>query len=252
MGAPLFAKYTTPDTGVFFRDPRLNEWEEAVSSPAVASIGNALDAGPVTPSRIYTGVGEATGAFLLSRLFSQSKQEILLRRSHALSLDDFKDRNVIVLGAPKHNAHLNHLPVEQHFTFIRGSIRNVRPRDGEPAMFEPRFAAGFEELEEDHALISRFPGLHGIGETTVLAGASTEATLAAVEFATQPRYAAELTARLRGENGEMPGAFQVVVRAKFKSQTPVEIRYVSHRLLDAKKLDTRQQKAAAVNLSGER
>jgi hypothetical protein len=90
-------------------------------------------------------------------------------------------------------------------------------------------------VEEDHALISRFPGLHGAGETTVLAGASTEATLAAVEFVTQPRYAAYLTARLRDARGAMPRSFQVVVRARFKSQTPVEITPVTHRILDPRR-----------------
>lgn len=88
-------------------------------------------------------------------------------------------------------------------------------------------------MEEDHALISRFPGLHGAGETTVLAGNSTEGTLAAVEFATRPRYAAELALRLRQSGGAMPRAYQVVVRARFQAQTPVDIRFVTHRLLQS-------------------
>ena len=236
LGAPLFAKYTTSDTGVFFRDPRLNEWGQAAVSPDVLKVQTAVGGVQVTPSRIYTGVGEATGAFLLSRLLSGSKREVSLRRSHGLSWEDFKNHNVIVLGAPKVNLHLNHLPVQQQFEFSRGSIRNLRPRQGEAEIFDPKFAAGFEELEEDHALFSRFPGLHGIGETTVLAGQSTEATLAAVEFATQPRYAAELATRLRDAKGRMPLGFQVVLRARFKSQTPVEIHYVTHRLLDAEQV----------------
>lgn len=239
FGAPLFAKYTTSETGVFFRDPRLNEWGEAAASPDISKVGLAIGGVHTTPSRIYTGVGEATGVFLLSRLLSQSKHEISLRRSHTLSWDDLKERNVIVLGAPKHNVHLNHLPVDQQFTFLRGGIRNLRPRPGESETFDPKFAAGFGELEEDHALISRFPGLHGNGETTLLAGNSTEATLAAVEFATQPRYAAELTARLRDAAGKMPRAYQVVVRAKFQSQTPVEIHYVTHRVLDIAQIAAR-------------
>jgi hypothetical protein len=245
LGAPLFAKYTTAETGVFFRDPRVNEWEQAASSLEISKIGSAVGGAQITPSRIYTGVGEATGAFLLSRMFSQSKHEISLRRSHALSLDDFKDRNVIVLGAPKHNAHLKHLPVQQQFAFANGSIRNLRPLPGEPEMFRPTFAVGYEELEEDHGLISRFPGLHGIGYTTLLAGSSTEATLAAVEFVTQPRYAGELAQKLRGADGTMPRAFQVVVRAKFKSQTPVEISYVSHRLLDPDRTEAASERTAA-------
>jgi hypothetical protein len=245
LGAPLFAKYTTRDTGVFFRDPRVNEWDQAVSSPEISKIGSAVGGEQITASRIYTGVGEATGAFLLSRMFSHSKNEVLLRRSHALSLDDFKDRHVIVLGAPKHNAHLKHLPVQQQFAFENGSIRSLRPHPGEPEMFRPKFAAGYEEVEEDHALISRFPGLHGTGQITVLAGSSTEGTLAAVEFVTQPRYARELAERLRDGHGTVPRAFEVVVRAKFKRQTPVEIHSVSHRLLDTNSMQRAGQSTTA-------
>jgi hypothetical protein len=247
LGAPLFAKYTTKETGVFFRDPRVNDWEQAVSSSEMSKIRSAVGGAQITPSRIYTGVGEATGAFLLSRMFSQSRNEVSLRRSHALSLDDFKDRNVIVLGAPKHNAQLKHLPVQQQFAFENGSIRSLRPRPGESDMFHPKFAEGYEEVEEDHGLIRRFPGLHGIGEITVLAGNSTEGTLAAVEFVTQPRYARELADRLRGARGTMPPAFEVVVRAKFKRQTPVEIHSVSHRVLDTNSIETAVESTTAAS-----
>lgn len=112
LGTPLFTKYTTAETGVFFRDPRLNDWGQAAASPDISKIGAAVGGTHTTPSHIYTGVGEAIGAFQLGRLLAHSPQEVLLRRGHALSWDDFKDRNVIVLGAPKHNLHLNHLPVE--------------------------------------------------------------------------------------------------------------------------------------------
>ena len=232
LGAPLFAKYTTAETGLFFRDPRLNEWEQAKAAPDIGRVGAAVGGVRVTQSRIYTGVGEATGAFLLGRMMSPSGREISLRRSNGLSLDDYRDRNVIVLGAPKYNAHLKDLPVEQQFLYSAIGIWNLRPQPGEPKRFDQTFSSDYEEVVEDHAVISRFPGLHGVGETTVLGGNSTEGTLAAVEFATQPRYAAELAARLRDGRRQLPKAYQVVIRARFKSQTPVEIRYVTHRVLE--------------------
>lgn len=231
LGTPLFAKLTTSETGVFYRHPKLNDWESASASLDLANVGSAVGAVKITPSRVYTGAGEATGAFLLSKLLAHSAQEVSLRRSYGLSWDDFKDRNIIVLGAPKHNSHLNHLPIWRQFDFHRGGIRNLKPVAGEPDKFDPTFSACCEEIEEDHALISRFPGMHGVGETTVLAGASTEATLAAVEYVTHPRYAADLITHLCDESGKLPPAYQVVVKAKFKSQTAIEVRYVTHRLL---------------------
>jgi hypothetical protein len=87
------------------------------------------------------------------------------------------------------------------------------------------------EVEEDYSLVSRYPGISGSGELMVLAGGSTESVLAAVEYVTQPNYAAELCEKLATGCRELPSAYEVVIKARFKSQTPVEISYVTHRAL---------------------
>jgi len=52
--------------------------------------------------------------------------------------------------------------------------------------------------------------------------------LAAVEVVTQPKASAELVRHVGQPQGGIPDSFQAVFLAKFKSQVPVHIEYVTH------------------------
>ena len=83
--------------------------------------------------------------------------------------------------------------------------------------------------QEDYALISVVPGLHGKGEIVAFGGASSSGLWAAVEFMTEPRYARELLTKLKTPTDQLPRHYQVVIHARFESLVPVEIKYVAHR-----------------------
>jgi len=141
--------------------------------------------------------------------------------------------NVIFLGSPKFNPQLRDIPFEQDFVIEGGSLRNLRPRPGEPQKFPEVWTPSHSAILEDHALITRVPGLHGHGEILILAASSTEGTWAATQYVTQPQHAKDLVARLRLASGKMPEAYQVVIRAKLRDQVPIETSYVTHRVLKA-------------------
>ena len=145
--------------------------------------------------------------------------------------EDIGASNVIFLGSPKFNAQLKDIPFEQDFVIEGGSLWNLRPQPGEPQKFPEVWTPSHSMLLEDHALVTRLPGLHGHGEITVLAASSTEGTWAATEYVTRPQHAQELVAKLRLGSGKVPEAYQVVIRAKFKDQVPIETSYVTHRVL---------------------
>ncbi len=227
IGTPLFEKIG----GSFFRDPALNTWESAAPAPSVRSVESALGVGAAAPAFPYTGVGEAQGAFELERLLLPRGRELALRASNQLSWEDISRFNVIFLGPPKYNLQTLDLPVQQDFEISHAHVRNLRPRPGEPAAFDEKFAPGQATLEEGHALISRLPGLHRTGQMLMLAGSSTESTRAAVEFMTRPEYVTPFVRWMRSQSGGIPPWFQVVLRARFKSGTPIAIERVAfHRL----------------------
>jgi hypothetical protein len=229
LGTPLFTKFS----GGFFRDPRLNTWAEAEPSDRLKSVQKALGSPYASPWHNFTGVGEATASFLLCKLLLTRTAGLSLKRSAAFSWEDLVAHNVVFLGSPKFNPQLKDIPFEEDFVIEGGSLRNLRPRPGEPAKFPEIWTPSHAALLEDHALITRIPGSQGRGEIMVLAASSTEGTWAAAQFVTDPLHARDLIAKLRGAPGELPEAYQVVIRGRFKDQVPIDTSYVTHRVLKA-------------------
>jgi hypothetical protein len=104
----------------------------------------------------------------------------------------------------------------------------LKPRPGEPAYLPDKLVQGKTAEGETHALISRTPGLSGVGELLVIAGNASADSFAAAEWLTQPLRARELVQRLRTQSGEIPRYFQVVIKVGFKQGIPVESSYVFH------------------------
>jgi hypothetical protein len=138
---------------------------------------------------------------------------------------------MIFVGPPKYNLQTRDLPVQMDFVVEHSRVVNQHPRNGEPRSYNETWSPDRATLLEGHALISRLPGLHGTGYIMMLASTSTEGTRAAVEYVTRPDYAARLVSSLRGKDGGMPRYFQVVVRAQFKSQVPIQLEQVTAHVL---------------------
>jgi hypothetical protein len=222
IGAPLFTKAANS----FFRDPTLNTWDAAAQSDQVRKLQRSLGDAPIAPYFGYTGVGETTGAFELARLLLPRGRDLSLQVSNTLDWDDLTRYDMIILGPPKYNLQTRELPIEQDFEISHAHVQNLKPKDGEPRTFEEKWNPDRTTLEEGHALITRIPGLHRAGEVLILAGSSTENTRAAVEYVTRPEYVGPFVRWMRARGG-VPAAFQVVIRARFKSQTPIAMERVA-------------------------
>jgi len=226
IGTPLFTKIG----GDFFRSPAVNTPESATQSEEVQSVAKAIGKDP-TPAFPYTGVGEAKGAFELQRLLLPRGRELSLQVSSLLTWDDITRCNMIFLGPPKFNLQTIDLPVQQDFEISHARVHNLHPAPGETVDFGEKWNPDRWSLLEGHALITRIPGLHRTGEMLILAGSSTECTRAAVEYVTRPEYVTPFLRFLRSQPGGIPEWFQVVVRAQFKSQTPIAIERVAFHAL---------------------
>jgi hypothetical protein len=227
VGTPLFTKIGNS----FFRDPTLNSWDTASQSDRVRGVAGVLGTDPPAAAFTYTGVGEAAGAFALQRLLLPRGRELTLQTSEQLTWEDIGRHNMIFLGPPKYNQQTLDLPIHQDFEIAHARVQNLKPQAGEPRSYEEKRAADHTHLEEGHALISRLPGLHNTGELLILAGSSTECTRAAVEYLTRPEYVTPFVRFLRTQPGGIPPWFQTVVRARFKSGTPIAIERVAFHAL---------------------
>jgi len=229
LGTPMFVRF--PDFGLF-RDPKVNDWQEIEQSERFVAARKALGGKGIFASYAYTGAGEASAAFLLSGLLSTRKRDVLLTRSNILSWEQVVDDDVVFVGPPKFNLQLQAAALAQDIVIEAAGIRNQKPQPGEPVFLQDRLVPEKPSEGETHALISRTPGLSGVGELLVIAGNGSSDTLAAAEWLTEPLRARELVRRLRTPSGEIPRYFQVVVKVAFKQGIPVQSSYVFHHVLN--------------------
>ena len=228
LGTPMFVRF--PDFG-FFRDPKVNDWQEIEKSQRFTAVRKMLGGQGIFASYAYTGAGEASAAFLLSGLLSTRKRDVLLTRSSILSWQQVVDDDVVFIGPPKFNLQLQAAALAQDIVVEPEGIRNQKPQPGEPVFLHDRLVPERPSEGETHALISRTQGLSGAGELLVIAGNGSPDTLAAAEWLTEPARARELVRRLRTPSGEIPRYFQAVVKVVFKQGIPVQSSYVFHHVL---------------------
>ena len=230
LGTPMFVRF--PDFG-FFRDPKVNDWQEMENSERFTVVRKVLGAKGIFASYAYTGAGEASAAFLLSRFLSTRKRDVQLTRSSILSWQQIVDDDVVFVGPPKFNLQLQAAALAQDIVIEPEGIRNHKPQPGEPVFLQDHLVPEKPSEGETHALISRTAGLSGVGELLVIAGNGSADTLAAAEWLTEPLRASELVRRLRTPAGEIPRYFQAVVKVAFKQGIPVQSSYVFHHVLSA-------------------
>jgi hypothetical protein len=230
LGTPMFVRF--PDYGLF-RDPKVNDWQEIEKSERFTAVRKALGAKGIFASYAYTGEGEASAAFLLSKLLSTRKRDVLLTRSSILSWQQIVDDDVVFVGPPKFNPQLQVAALAQDIVIEPDGIRNQKPQPGEPVFLKDQLIPEKPSEGETNALISRTPGLSGVGELLVIAGNASPDTLAAAEWLTEPVRARELAQHLRTASGEIPRYFQAVVKVAFKQGIPVQSSYVFHHVLSA-------------------
>lgn len=229
LGTPLFVRF--PRFG-FFRDPKANEWAEAEASDRIATARRGLEE-QILPSYNFTGVGEASAAFLLARLLATRKQDVQVTRSNILSWQQVAEDNVVFIGPPKFNVQLQAAALKEEIVVEVDGIRNRKPRSGEPEFLPDHTQPGKAE-GVTHALVTRSRAPSGSGELLVLAGNASADTLAAAEWLTKPWHAKELVERLRsapGAGGKVPRHFQIVLRVAFQQGIPVQTAYVFHHAL---------------------
>lgn len=225
LGTPLFVRF--PSYGIF-RDPRVNTWQDTERSERFAGVKKSLGDHDLFANYSFTGAGEASAAFLISKLLSTRKTDMLLTRSNLISWQQVVDSDVVFIGPPKFNQQLQSAPLLQDIVVEADGIRNLKPRPGEPVFLEDRITP---TEGQTHALISRTPGISGAGQLLVIGGNASPDTFAAGEWLTQGWRAGDLVKHLREPSGEIPRYFQAVIKVSFKQGIPVHSSYVFHHVL---------------------
>jgi hypothetical protein len=226
LGTPLFIRYD----GHRLRASRVEDLEDAMSYAPMLKLKEILRSERFQESRNYTGVGEANSAFLVGNLLARRGLDAKLVRNNALTWEEIAASNVIFLGPPKFNPHLERIPAIYNFTVTGVGIRNIHPQDGEPEVYG---RIQDEESEgqtiEDHVIVSRLPGLFGRGIIYTLASTATYGTWAGGLCVTQPPILEAALQRVAEPDGSLPEFFEMLIRVRFAENVPVSMDYVAHR-----------------------
>jgi hypothetical protein len=184
----------------------------------------------------YTGVGEVLSVHDLDHLFETFHRQIRVKRGSLFSLDDAKNNNLIFVGSPLENLTLLEVPGTQQFVFHRvqsgprkgdPELVNVHPQPGEPKEFLS--TPGNEPLTEDFGVIALVRSPEPGQSVLILAGNTTMATQAAVEYVCGKNSVEELLLRLSVSQTGQLKPFEAVIRVKVTRGVPVSTELVALR-----------------------
>jgi hypothetical protein len=216
-------------TGLVVRDYRCNDPADVPRSKPLTMFRELTGEEELRETRDYADFGTVHAAFLLGRLLASSRRDVGLKHSSSLDWHDIWNSNVVFIGKP------NTCPIIHSFLEGKdfrgdeqGFIYNARPKEGEAAEYGRAVTHG---LGDKHALITRMGGPQSGRHMLLLCGAGAELMWALGESVANPEHVREIMSHMRLPSGEYAQAFQVVIRATFQSNVPVQIRYVTHHLL---------------------
>jgi hypothetical protein len=183
-------------------------------------------------NRNYVDFGAANAVFQLSHLLATRKQNMAAKRSSDVTWDDLKANNVIIIGKPEADPTVSHWLERGKFREAGGRIVNLYPAPGELSVWADDEGDGAQKWKQKYALVTMMRGPGEANWVMSMSGSGSEHPWAMADYFTNPEHARDLVKHLSLPSGKLPPVYQVVIRAEFKSQTPVKVAYVAHRTLD--------------------
>jgi hypothetical protein len=174
----------------------------------------------------YTGIGELSSVYDLTRLFDKHHSSFKLKRSLLVTWDEAQISNLIFIGSVAENPSLRMLPPDSDFTMTAeggaAGFINHHPKVGEEAFYgRPE-----HPFLKDYAMLALLPGLRGDKKMLVFSGLTTLGTQAAVEFATRPDTLDQLLTAVSDPKGEVR-PFEALIETTIGGGVPLQTKLIS-------------------------
>ena len=241
LSNPLLFLYRGMDTPT--PDPNADSGEKKIPVPrsmAPYLADGADDPGVESPYHYlaldrtrYTGVGGAHSAFVLGGLFNELNRSAQLTEARFLNWNVARDQHLILLGARHMNPWtLPDLP-NANFQMERTLIRNLRPQAGEQTIYEQKYDG---RMLEDYGLIWMSQSPSG-SRILVLAALTSAGTGGVGDFFADPVQMKPIFEKFKAasHNSTMPPNWQVLLRINLRDDVPLNVSFVSLRILDPSK-----------------
>lgn len=216
------------------RDWTIDEMDRVESSHPLMAIRRLFNQAQLYENRNYADFGAVHAAFAIAKLLGARGSGPTLKRSSALAPDDLRGSDVIFLSKPSTDPALRSLLARGPFIDQRVRILNLDPKPGESKEYVgSRDPKDPERSGERYLLITLMPGLHPTRRILSLASFNSEDPWALAEYLTSPEHAREMYEKMRLPTGKMPEFYQLLVKVQFRAQSPIQIEYVTHRILSS-------------------
>lgn len=177
----------------------------------------------------YTGIGELSSVYSLTRLFDAHQANFILKRSMLMTWDEAKSKNLIFIGSIAENPSLRVLESTKDFSIMAApgiaGVVNHHPAPGEPDVY----SRAEHPLKKDYAILAMLPGVQPGKRMLVFSGLTTFGTQAAVEFVCRKDTLAELLRHIIGPKGELR-PFECVLETTIAGGVPLQARIVTIRV----------------------
>jgi hypothetical protein len=239
-GRPILVSYDVAMTidipSWRLRNPEINDPEDLPGSREWQELSKKLGNPAVRTDNLYVGFGIANGALMMGQLLSGHQLLPNVKRSNILSWEDLSNGNLVFIGSGKTSKIIRSILERGDFGWDsskEGSTKiiNLRPLPGERAYFDQTIDPVTEDYREQYGLISMMPGLNEDLQVLVLGGGTSEGDWAVSQYVTEPNHVRELVGYLKDKSGNLPKAYQVIVKIKYGSRVPISTTYVTHHVL---------------------
>lgn len=220
------------------RDPDLESIHDLESSKPIMQVKQLFNVPQVYEARRYADFSVADALFSIAQLLSTSGVPLKAHRSASLTSEEVHANNLVLIGKPgAYDGVKDTPPGAVNFVFddtrSLHTIHNLHPRAGEQAVYSKTVdAAASGGLITEYGLVSMSPGPEKGQHIMNLIGAESEIFWPLGIYVTNPICAKELVDRVRLPSGRMPDSYEVLVKAQFRGDGPIQVSYVTHRVLN--------------------
>jgi hypothetical protein len=193
----------------------------------------------------YTSVAYATTAVRIAQLAQSCSVPVSVSYARDMSLRTFKSgASFVVLGTTRANPWAQlfepQLNFSVEFTNERGEhepiMRNRVPRHGEPSAYVPGPGPS-ATIQESYGHLAFLPSFYKGGHMLLVTGTGSPATEAAGEFVTNMDRLRDALIKLGVDPSGEPQSFEILLRVRDTSGTPIQSEVISGRLHPASERD---------------
>lgn len=183
------------------------------------------------PADRYVGEGEVLAVHELDRVFGVMQRQIVVKSGRHVSLDDAKERNLILIGEAVGNSLGTDIPFTKQFVFMKAGafdksghsgIVNVHPRGDEPSVFGGT-------PTETYAVVALTKGFAPGKTILLLQGTTAVGTQAAAELFCHEGSIERFLARVAPARSAKLRPFEAVIRVKVVNGVPLGSEVVAYR-----------------------